>query len=136
MLHWCECFEPLWLWFAAVLLACSCPAGSFASASGLHLCQLCPIDTFSDAASSAVCTPCSDIGKNLITISEGGSSASACVCRPGYYSLGPVTRASKEPCVPCDPLTMDCPTELPGTQVTQLVSKQGGGPTVRPSEFV
>ncbi len=78
------------------------------------MCIRCPNGTFADAPGSSSCSPCADIGQYLITVRDGATSASLCVCQSGYYSNGVVSRTTNEPCILCDPLTMECPAHLPG----------------------
>jgi hypothetical protein len=96
---------------------CRCRAGSVTSRGGQDRCNLCPNGTYSEVDGASVCSHCSDIGDNLITLSDGSPSARSCVCRPGFYALVPVNRSTKNPCTACDPLTMVCPRDASGTCV-------------------
>jgi hypothetical protein len=69
---------------------------------------MCPVNSFADRTGLEVCTPCGDIGGNLLTVGTGSDRAGLCVCGPGFYSLREVTRAAKQPCLACDQGTMAC----------------------------
>jgi hypothetical protein len=85
-----------------------CPPGAYAAVPGASECTLCPINSFADTYRSQACTPCGEIGDNLLTLGNGSTTASDCVCSAGFYSLGVVTRQTKQPCLVCDKTVMSC----------------------------
>jgi hypothetical protein len=85
-----------------------CPPGAYAAIPSASECTLCPINSFADTERSQACTPCGDIGDNLLTLGGGSTSASDCVCSAGFYSVGAVARQTQQPCLACDKRTMGC----------------------------
>lgn len=68
----------------------------------------------SDVVGAQACKPCSDIGSYLLTLNDSATSASMCLCAAGYYSLDVISQDTQNPCLPCDPFTMDCEPDQSG----------------------
>ena len=67
--------------------SCSCLAGYFGTVGHLS-CQACPADTYKASSGNGACTLCTRCSANTTTAGLAGqSTASSCVCLPGYYGL-------------------------------------------------
>jgi hypothetical protein len=65
---------------AAVCLCMPGMAGSAASG-----CAPCPLGTYKDDANNTLCTSCPN--PNTTTVTQGATSAAACVCKRGFVDV-------------------------------------------------
>jgi hypothetical protein len=76
----------------------ACVIGKFRNSNSTRHCELCPIDTFQDAAAQLACLTCPEHSSTLGHV--GSTSVFKCVCAAGFQ---PVSEAGL--CAPCPPGT-------------------------------